>query len=145
MRERTAAMMQKDPEMLGDNGPTQRQRLRQSYGFRLQAPRKDDGGGYCCCFCCGCGCCGCSHQQLRCLQPNTAVWRWPCCSTPQNRSSASKAIMANGVDKLARTDWARLGFRANRSSAASGSEKNRFSCKVRRSRKGKKKKKEEED
>ena len=49
--------------------------------------------------------------------------------------------MANGVDKLARTDWARQGFRANRSSAASGSEKNRFSCKVRRSRKGKKKKK----
>ena len=121
-------MMQMDLEMLGDTGPTQRQRLRQSYDFRLQAPRKDDEGGcFCCCCGGGCGCCGCSHQQLRCLQPNTAVWRWPCCNTPQNRSSASKAIMANGVDKLARTDWARLGFRANRSSAASGGEKNRFS------------------
>lgn len=122
-----AAMMQIAPEQLGGIGPTQRQRLRQSYGFRLQAPQKDDEGGcFCCCDGCGCCCCCCYRQQPRCLQLNMAVWRWPCCSTPQNRSSVSRAIMANGVDKLARTDSARLGFRANRSSAASGGEKNRF-------------------
>ena len=117
--------MQMDPELLGGIGPTRRQRLRQSYGFHLQAPRKDAEGV---CWCCGCGCC--YHQLLRCLQLNTAVWRWPCCSTPQNRSFVSRAIMASGVDKLARTDWARLGFRANRSSAASGG----CSCKVRNRR-----------